>query len=152
MNKREARARRQPVQRASSIDSGEIVQQTSLRCNEHDEPLQHHSFTGRRGLSMSDCPKFRRCNAPICPLDPHWPLRKHRKGESICSYLLELLKPGGWARLRGCVPREIVEKVLATHLDIIARYGPIRRALMRAAKRPSRLGRTIGKRRRQEAA
>lgn len=100
----------------------------------------------RRGSPFvpNNCPKFSYCNAPICPLDPDWRLRTHLKGERACAFLREAMKPGGRARLRGIVPREIAEKVSEVLPGVLSQYGHLRRALRRAAKMPSRLGRRVG--------
>ena len=52
-------------------------------------------------VPMRACPKFDGCSAPICPLDPDWSRRIHRKGEPLCFYLLESVKPGARARYDG---------------------------------------------------
>lgn len=38
------------------------------------------------------CPRFEKCNAPICPLDRQWRERKYHQGERICFYLTEAMK------------------------------------------------------------
>ncbi len=58
-------------------------------------------------MEMTDCSKFDRCSAPICPLDPEWQKRTHVKGERICFYLLECVKSGAEARFQGITAREI---------------------------------------------
>ncbi len=103
-------------------------------------------------IEPPDCPRFNRCGANVCPLDDDWSLRTHLKGECVCFYLTEAVKPGGAARLRGITPRELAEKVLAALPRIIARYGPIRRALARSAKTGPRLGRRVGQRKVEERA
>lgn len=42
---------------------------------------------------MTQCPKFHVCSAPLCPLDEHWRKRRHLKGERICQWLVEAVKP-----------------------------------------------------------
>jgi hypothetical protein len=72
--------------------------------------------------------------------------RKHLPGERVCFYVLELVKPGGRTKLRGVLPNKLADAVERAHPRIIARYGPIRKALKRASTTPSRLGRQPGKR------
>ncbi len=104
----------------------------------------HDKSIGRAAQTTPEqCPRFDHCSANICPLDPDWRLRNHLKGERSCAFLREVIKPGGRARLRGIVPREIAEKVSEVLPDVLSRYGHLRRALRRAAKRPSRLGRRV---------
>ncbi len=105
-----------------------------------------------RTLHPEDCPRFNRCGANICPLDDDWPLRTHLKGECVCFYLTEAVKPGGAARVRGITATELAEKILAALPRIMARYGPIRRALARSAKTGPRLGRRVGVPKRKAAA
>jgi len=57
------------------------------------------------------CPKYEKCSANICPLDRDWKLRSHLKGEPTCFYLREYVKQGGIARLRGCIPKEMLEQI-----------------------------------------
>ena len=85
-------------------------------------------------------------------MDAGWRQCNHLKGEAICFWLTEAVKPGGAARLRGITARELAEKVLEVLPRIIARYGPIRRALARSAKTGPRLGRRVGLRKVKERA
>lgn len=85
------------------------------------------------------CPKFHGCNAPICPLDPEWRLRKHLDGEPVCLWLRELAKPGGEAILGGALGNSRAEAIGKAAPSIIARWGGIARALRRAAERGSKV-------------
>ncbi len=85
------------------------------------------------------CPKFSKCSANICPLDQDWKQRTHLQGERVCFYLIELVKPGGRAVLRGVLPRKLYETIAEAHPKIIDRYAPIKRQLKRSAKTGSRL-------------
>lgn len=62
-------------------------------------PSESESDNGS-GL-MCRCPKFLRCSAPLCPLDPDWRKRRHVKGDHVCRWLTEWVKDGAWARLQG---------------------------------------------------
>ncbi len=97
-------------------------------------------------VDMTACPKWSHCSAPICPLHGGMLDCKHLRDERVCFYLLELVKLGGRAKLRGVLPTELANAVERAHPLIIARYGPVRKALKRAANTPSRLGRQPGKR------
>ena len=92
-------------------------------------------------LTAIDCPKFEKCSAPICPLDPEWQSRSHLPGERVCFYLLEFVKPGAEARFQGCTPRELYRVVQDTIQPISTRYAPIQRALKRAKDTGSRMKR-----------
>ena len=86
------------------------------------------------------CPKFIKCSAPICPLDQNWPQRSHLRGERVCIFLTEAVKPGGRAKIRGSLPVQLFELVANALPEIVDRYGHIRRRLKKAAKTPSKLG------------
>ncbi len=103
-------------------------------------------------LVPDNCPRFDSCNANICPLDSGWPLRSHLRDEPACAYLRAAVKPGGQAHLLGVTSREIAILVLRELPKIIARYSHLRRSLKRAAKRPRKLGRSVGVRNQNERA
>ena len=44
-------------------------------------------------MEMHDCPRFDKCSAAICPLDPGWRKRVHARGDETCLYLRESQKP-----------------------------------------------------------
>ena len=92
-------------------------------------------------VDMTACPKWNHCSAPLCPLDGIMLDCKHLPGERVCFYLLELVKPNGRGKMRGVLPMELTNAVERAHPAIVARYGPVRKALKRAATTPSRLGR-----------
>ncbi len=90
-------------------------------------------------LKMYHCPRFDRCSAPICPVDPDWKLRVYRKGEPICFYLLEYVKPDAEAQFQGSIGVQIYAAI-KKHLDAIShRYAPLSRALERAKRTGSRM-------------
>ena len=85
------------------------------------------------------CPRWDRCSAPLCPLDPEWRRRTMQPSESTCAYLRELAKPDGRATLARCLPSDMVDRLALTAPAMIATVGPLRRALRRVSGRPSRL-------------
>lgn len=86
-----------------------------------------------------DCARFDQCNAPICPLDPDWHLRKHHKGEPVCYLLREIAKDMPIAPILGGIAAGKIERqVRETCPKILGRYGPIRLALERAAQSASK--------------
>lgn len=95
-------------------------------------------------MNLTDCPRFDKCSAPVCPIDPKRLLRKHIKGEAVCFYLLEGAKPLARAVLEATTAPELLDAIMGATPSIIARYGPIRRALYRAARNPPRIGRKVG--------
>lgn len=87
------------------------------------------------------CPRWDRCSAPICPLDPDRERRVLLHDDPTCFYLLESVKADakvnfmapGWERLY----QVMVEAAPA----ISARWGRINRKLIDAAKSGSRMNR-----------
>ena len=62
-------------------------------------------------IPRSHCPKFKKCSAPICPVDPDWHTRVHLKSERVCFYLREAVKAGVAQNLRGALPDKLVEAI-----------------------------------------
>ena len=83
-------------------------------------------------MNMEDCPKFLKCSANICPIDPHWSCRAHIQGEQVCFYLRECVKVGGEARLRAYIPEEMLNQVVYLLPEIKSRYADLSARLERA--------------------
>jgi hypothetical protein len=90
-------------------------------------------------LGPRACPRYERCSAPICPLDPDWQQRKHLENEQVCGLLLELAKVGGEATLQSCLPKEVTQAATTLAARIHDAHGPVRRACEKASKSGSRL-------------
>ena len=90
-------------------------------------------------ICMAACPRYGRCSSPCCPLDPLWQRRSMLASERPCALMIELSRDGGEALLRGRVPDEVLDRVVAVSPAMIAQVGPVRRALRRAAKRGSKV-------------
>lgn len=88
---------------------------------------------------MRACPKFDGCSAPIYPFDPDWPRRIHRKGEPVCFYLLESVKPGARARFEGFMAMPLYHAMERSVDAICTRHAPLRTALARAKRTGSRM-------------
>ena len=88
---------------------------------------------------MRTCPKFDGCSAPICPLDPDWPRRVHRKGEPVCFYLLESVKPGARARFERSMVIALYHAMERSIDALCARHAPLRKALARAKRTGARI-------------
>lgn len=69
---------------------------------------------------MQSCPRWERCNAPVCPADPDSRRRVHRQGEHVCLYLTEIAKNGGGERLQRMLSTPLLEAVAESHQDITA--------------------------------
>ena len=89
------------------------------------------------------CPKFKTCSAPICPLDERWPEAAHLRGEAICWYLLASGKAGAAEPYAGdptfaeCLLQ--LDAVCAAHPDI-------RKKVTKAARCGFRLSNFKGRR------
>ena len=86
--------------------------------------------------AMEECPRFDGCNAPICPLDPDVLDRAHVKGNPVCHYLRLYAKNGLWGLKPGSLPANLPIRVAEVYPQLIARYGSLKGALLRAAKSP----------------
>ena len=97
-------------------------------------------------MKPAECPRYDRCDAPICPLDPSCLHAQHLPGEPVCLWLRELSKSGGEATLRRVLRREVAATVVRVAPAIIATHGCIRSALQRASRQGSKLasGRALG--------
>lgn len=102
-------------------------------------------------LPMRDCPRFPKCSAPICPLDPDWKLRGHRVDERVCAWLTELAKSGGDTRVTAQLGAETASRIAELSPAIGDKWPSIQRAIERAASSGSRLvrGSRLGQTRRQ---
>jgi len=90
-------------------------------------------------MKMEDCPKYKGCSAPICPLDPNWRKVQHLKHERVCFYLCEAQKGGSEAIFGGRGLGYPYQLMVEATPDISIRWGPIRKALAKAAKTGSRM-------------
>jgi hypothetical protein len=91
---------------------------------------------------MKACPKFERCSANICPLDPDWPLRTHGTGDRVCFYLLEAVKNGSEARFKAIPTEDMLQGVLGALPAICSRWASIRTTVERARTSGSRMDRS----------
>ena len=85
-------------------------------------------------MQMYDCPKFKSCSAPICPLDEDWELRSHLDGERVCYYLTEYSKEAVRPILKEGLAAEHYEAIDEHYLEILALHPLIKRQLLRSSK------------------
>jgi len=90
-------------------------------------------------IQMHECPKWSRCSAPLCPLDPNWENTRFTRYDSICFYMLEAVKRGAEGRFgeRGLGP--LLAEISNAIPAFCDRYGRIRRSLTRATLSGSRM-------------
>jgi hypothetical protein len=91
-------------------------------------------------LTPQHCDKFPHCSANICPLDPEWEYRTYKKGEPVCYYMLEAVKPGAESRLRGTIEGITYQAIGIVIQPMKCRYGPLKNRLERAKQTNSRMG------------
>jgi hypothetical protein len=96
--------------------------------------------------AMYECPRWQKCGANLCPLDPEWQRRTHGAGDTVCFYLLEAVKPGSEERFKGCPTEGFRDAVLRPLADMSARWSAVRRAVERAKVTGSRMDRLPPKR------
>ena len=111
-----------------------VVKPTEINSVGHAVPEPEELSGGTQ--AMKECPRFDRCNAPICPLDPDVLDRVHAKGEAVCHYLRLYVKNALWGLKTGSVPANLTIRIAAAYSRLTARYGPLKDALERAAKSP----------------
>ena len=90
-------------------------------------------------MKMEDCPKYKGCSAPICPLDPNWRNAKHLKHERVCFYLCEAQKGGSEAIFRGRGLGYPYQLMVEATPAISTRWGSIKNALAKTKKTSSRM-------------
>lgn len=54
-------------------------------------------------MTMTDCKYFDNCNAPICPLDERFICRQYLRGEPVCYFMAEAVKPKGQQKIKGTI-------------------------------------------------
>ena len=89
-------------------------------------------------MNMIDCPKFGKCSAPICPLDPQALHRTHLPGERVCFYLREYSKIDSRAVFWCITPRKLGERVAQVYPELLVRHAGLKSTLDRSSKTPSK--------------
>jgi hypothetical protein len=93
-----------------------------------------------------DCPRYEKCTANVCPLDPDMHKRSHMVGEPVCFWLREWSKAGGPARVthrlrdnQAQVVADTYESFILGGVPIPHGSGAMRRALEDSARGSSKL-------------
>jgi hypothetical protein len=87
-------------------------------------------------MKMLDCPRSYSCNAAICPFSEGG---VHRKGEAVCYYLREAVKPNAKENFESSGVGHIFAELVELAPKVIARSIHIRREVEKASKTKSRL-------------
>jgi hypothetical protein len=93
---------------------------------------------------IETCPKFIKCSAPICPLDPEWERRAHGKEDRVCFYMMEYAKADSKRLFEGAGRGYLYQTISRVISEIRSRHYSINRAYIRANKSGSRMNRKIG--------
>ena len=83
------------------------------------------------------CPRFNRCSAPLCPLDPHWRRCKMLRDEHMWYYLTEASKEGAHERFRDRYDFDIYMVAEESLPEMRKAFKELDREIKRASKRPS---------------
>jgi hypothetical protein len=92
-------------------------------------------------LSMLDCPKYQKCNAPVCPIDSAWARRLNQREDATCFYLCESVKEDSQALFQGAGLGELYERIHQVIPAMVERHPRIRNALDRARLTGARMTR-----------
>jgi hypothetical protein len=89
---------------------------------------------------MTQCLKFHKCNASVCPLDKNWRNCRTRKDEQVCFYLREASKHDAKERFAGRKKDEAIFRIAYAQMPIMKRYDSVlRRRLEKSSLSGSRI-------------
>ena len=93
----------------------------------------------RRIEQMRQCPRFDKCNAAICPLDPDWLECVMHSEDRVCLLMSEAVKEGAEARFKLTAYSDLFKPISEAIPSIIASDGNIRIRLAKASTTQSKL-------------
>ncbi|HUW76534.1 MAG TPA: hypothetical protein VMV70_07605 [Gallionella sp.] len=99
------------------------------------------SFLPVRDATPESCPRFLKCDAPICPLDADWRKRILLSDDPTCFFLTESVKHGAETVFEGAGLKELHSAMAVACPSITARHSRIQKALERAKLSGSRMTR-----------
>ena len=105
------------------------------------EAIKPPTANGSRIEQMRQCPRFEKCSAPICPLDPDWQKCTLMNTDPVCYYQTEHAKTDAKAVFEGRGLSWLFELVSKPTPSICYKWGRIRRAVERAKQSGSKMGR-----------
>lgn len=101
--------------------------------------------------AATDCPRWQKCSANICPADPTWHSRTHIRGERVCALIREVAKAPSEMPAKSIlvwyVSTELAAQVSEVIPEMLRRYAPLKKGFRRSSEMGSRLTRTIGAKR-----
>ncbi len=74
-------------------------------------------MTAPRDLTPQDCPRYDRCSANVCPMDVQWRKRSHVRGDEVCFFLTESVKPNADANFASLAVGWVLEVVTPVLTD-----------------------------------
>ena len=80
-------------------------------------------------VSPQFCPKWKTCSASVCPLDPNHSRHNTLRGEAVCPWLREAMRPDGAAR----IPAAIAPAILHALPALLADGGAVLRDKLKRA-------------------
>ena len=99
------------------------------------------SFLPEPDFTPESCPKFLKCNAPICPLDAEWRKRILLREDPTCFYLTESVKNDAASVFQVAGLGELYAALVRVSKLITARHPRIHSALERSKLTGSRMTR-----------
>ena len=90
-------------------------------------------------MSNYSCSQYSSCNASLCPLDKNLSIRTYKRGEAICFYMLEYVKPNSYYRFMACHRQEIYKVISQVIKEVLSTHSYIKSRLERASVTPSRM-------------
>lgn len=94
-------------------------------------------------LSPHLCPRYSKCSAPVCPLDPQWAQRVMHRSDPSCLFLSEAVKEGAEERFRMSSNEVMFQRIAEVLPSMIASVEPLKKRLARAAVTGSRWDRVM---------
>lgn len=103
--------------------------------------FEQMSFLPVQNFTPKSCPRFLKCNAPICLLDAERQKRVLLSEDPICFFLTESVKHGAETILEGAGLKELHSAMVLAYPSITAQHPRIQKALERAKLSGSRITR-----------
>lgn len=90
-------------------------------------------------FDTTQCPKWNKCNAPACPIDPDWHKRALMNDDPVCFYMQEAVKNGAATRFQVAGLGELHALIQSMTPAMAFRWSRVRKALDRAKLSGSRM-------------
>ncbi|GGK64962.1 hypothetical protein [Amphritea balenae] len=84
----------------------------------------------------TECPKWESCSAAVCPMNR---TGKHLKGETVCLYAQEMVKPWAYFRFEECGIPWVYETLLPNLGWLLDQSPDIHKRMLKASTKRTRL-------------